>query len=317
MRRLFALVLSVVMLSALVGCPQTQQAKDEGPAPAPVRKVARPDTGAREKQLRRELAARLKALAKTPDDAMANHRVAFKYYELRELANARKHWNAALAADPDFAKAQFNLADVDFREGKRDEAVKRWQKVLALDTPDSRTLRPSVFYNLARVDYDRGVKFSDLQMPRRADEAFQSAVEEYQKTLELNPDHHKACVNLGLALIELHRDKEASAIWRKAVLRNPRSFHANYNLGLLLASGGEYKEALAYCDAAVESPECDTLSSQVIAGAYYTLGELYFDLGDIDESIDAFKESIEIDDSLDNSARQRLRAVVRRKRQRR
>lgn len=325
MRRPFAATVSAlkltllwaVMLATLAGCQQTQGPKEEKPGPAPVRKAAQAGDAARERQLRRELAERLAALAKKPDDAEANHRVAFKYHQLQDFANARKHWNATLAADPDFAKAHFNLADIDFREGKRDAAVERWKKVLALDTPDAHNLHPSAHYNLARVDYDKGIAFADQHKRDEADNAFRSAVEKYQKALDLNPDHHKACVNLGLALIELHRDKEAAAIWRKTLLRNPQSFHANHNLGLLLASAGDYKEALVYCDAAVESPECETLSAKVQAGAYYTLGELYFDLGDMDESIDAFKESIELDDSLDNAARQRLRAVMRRKTYRR
>jgi len=316
MRRLIATALSAVILAAVVGCEQTQGPKEEKAAP-PARGAAQAPKAAQEAQLRRELAARLAALAKNPDDAAANHRVAFKYYQLQDFANARKHWDAALATDPDFAKAHFNLADIDFRQGKRDAAVKRWQKVLALDTPDARNLHPSAYYNLARVDYDWGIKCADRRRRDEADKAFQSAVEKYQKTLEMNPDHHKACVNLGLALIELHRDEEAAAIWRKTVLRNPQSFHANHNLGLLLASSGDYRDALVFCRAAVQSPECEALSAEAQAGAYYTLGELHFDLGDLDESIEAFKKSVDLDDSLDNAARQRLRSVLRRKRRRR
>jgi len=314
MRRLVAAALSAVMLTALLGCQQPGEPKEKT---APAAKAPRADDAARERQLRRELDERLAALAKNPDDAVANHRVAFKYYQLKEFAGARKYWEAALAADPDFAKAYFNLATIDFRQGKRDQAVKRWEKVLALDTPDARTLYPSAHYNLARVDYDWGIKCADRQKRLEADKAFQSAVEKYQKTLDMNPNHHKACVNLGLALIELHRDDEAAAIWRKTVTRNPQSFHANHNLGLLLASGGKYEDALGYCNAAVESPECETLSAETQAGAYYTLGELHFDLGDLDESIEAFKKSVELDDSLDNAARQRLRSVMRRRRRQR
>ena len=86
--------------------------------------------GTRTEDLELTVAGGILTMKGKRDDPAANHRVAFKYYQLGELAKAREHWDLALAADPEFVKAHFNLASVDFREGKNEAAVERGGRLL-------------------------------------------------------------------------------------------------------------------------------------------------------------------------------------------
>ena len=310
MRSVLALLATLGVTIALLGC-EAAPPKDDDVTPTGQATVAeeKPDEDAHD--LEHELEDRKRALAKKPDDAQSNHLVAFTYYKMGDLKNAREHWNAALAADPNHAKARFNLADVDYREGKSDDAVTRWQKVIELDASDARRLQPSAHYNIGRVEYDRGVAHDEKRDRKAAEAAFQRSIERYRKTLAIAPDHYKACINLGLALIELEGDEAAAKVWMDAVRHRPECFHGNYNLALHHAQAGRYKEAIQFSKQAIEGDEGEAQPDDVRAAAYYCLGEIYFDLGDLEESAEAFEESVELDNTSANMARQRLRAVTR------
>ena len=308
MRTLSTLLVGLMLL-ALFFCPQIAQA---AAGDAGATRNAGPDRRQLE-ELRRELSARLDALSEKPDDPLLNHMVAFKYYEMGDFAQARRYWNSALQADPSFAKAHFNLGEIDFREGKAADAVARWTRVLELQTDDAKELYASCHYNLGCVEYNRGIDLSEKGDAPGARAAFERAVAECRQATELNPKHYKAYVNLGLALVELGRDREAAQAWEAATAIVRDSFYANYNLALLEAMAGDYQRAKGLCELALAGEEGKAQSDADRAGVYYALGEIYFDLNDLDASIEAFRKSVELDSSSDNEAKQRLRAVMRRR----
>ncbi|MHC4404231.1 MAG: tetratricopeptide repeat protein [Planctomycetota bacterium] len=71
------------------------------------------------------------------------------------------------------------------------------------------------------------------------------AVREYQRALELNPNHEEARNELGVALLEQGQDAEAEAHFTKLIELNPEFPHAHSNLGNSLARQGKYQEAIA------------------------------------------------------------------------
>jgi tetratricopeptide (TPR) repeat protein len=105
------------------------------------------------------------------------------YLNKKDLATARKYYAQALAADPNFAVANANMAWVDAQQGKNlDVALGRAQKAKSL-MPDL----PSVSDTLAWVMYKRG--------------NYAAAMPLLEECVQKSPDSSQFHYHLGLTLI--------------------------------------------------------------------------------------------------------------------
>jgi Ca-activated chloride channel family protein len=84
--------------------------------------------------------------------------------------------------------------DVAQRNALRDSAEKEYRR--ASESPEA-GLKSRAHYNLGNLEMDRGL---DEQAPEQASQRFRAAVDEYKKSLRLDPHNEDARRNLELAL---------------------------------------------------------------------------------------------------------------------
>jgi len=125
--------------------------------------------------------------------------------------NSEVLWTHALACTTDNYVAHLNLGNVLLQEGRVDDAIVHYQKVLKI--------KP----RYADAHFDLG---NALDQKGRTDEA----ISQYQKALEINPGHAGAHNNLGTALCRTGRIDEGIIQFQQALQINPAFADARSNL---------------------------------------------------------------------------------------
>jgi hypothetical protein len=107
----------------------------------------------------------------------------------------------------------------------------------------------------------------------------------YRQVLVLEPAHHKACNNLGIILASQGNFDRAVAAYLQALRLKPDYVEALGNLGVALHGIGKCEEAVAvYRQAIALQPHRHE--------AYANLGAAFYSLGRLDESIAAYRQAI-------------------------
>ncbi|MDX1569154.1 MAG: tetratricopeptide repeat protein [Xanthomonadales bacterium] len=109
----------------------------------------------------------------------------------------------------------------------------------------------------------------------RADGEFEQAIEQFQASLEHNPDYVPARIRLARALIDAGRTQRAEHLLQDLVGEYPDVAAIHADLGLLAAQGGDHAAAVEHFERALElQPQATQL--------HYPLGLSYRALGDTD-----------------------------------
>ena len=115
-----------------------------------------------------------------------------------------------------------------------------------------------------------------------------TAVSEYSRVLEANPDLYAAHHNLGNLLVAARRLELAETHYREAARIEPGRAEARHNLGHVRELSGRPEEALEEYQRALE------LDSGY-APAHHAIGNLRFAGGDMEGAIRAYREAIRLD----------------------
>ncbi len=116
---------------------------------------------------------------------------------------------------------------------------------------------------------------------------FGEAAKRFALTLELNPAHREAPLNLALAHERLGEPARAIAEVHRLIERVPDHAQAHYQLGRMLAAAGDTAGALrAYESAIAADPK--------LWSAHNDLGALLADAGRLDEAIGHYRRAIEL-----------------------
>ncbi|MCS7052461.1 MAG: tetratricopeptide repeat protein [Ignavibacterium sp.] len=134
-------------------------------------------------------------------------------------------------------------------------------------------------------------------------ERISEAMEQFKAGVESQPDNKYYRYNYGVLLLGAERFEEAEAQFKKAIELDPEYSNAIYNLGVTYLKWGgylnkkaeeegkfseEYKEkyraALPYLEKAVQSPDAD-------ANSWELLGRVYSVLGMTDQATKAFEQA--------------------------
>jgi tetratricopeptide (TPR) repeat protein len=93
------------------------------------------------------------------------------------------------------------------------------------------------------------------------------AAHQFQKAIDLVPDHRSALANMSVALSRLEQPHEAAAIARRALKLDPGLVKVRYVLGLsLIKDGGDKSEALDNLQrAAADIPKAHLLVAKILA----------------------------------------------------
>jgi protein O-mannosyl-transferase len=109
----------------------------------------------------------------------------------------------------------------------------------------------------------------------------------WETTLVRNPDSYLAENNLGLVLFQSGRVTEAIMHYQRALQIDPNIMEAHNNLGNALFQNGNVDEAIAQYQQALQiNPD--------YTAAHYNFGSVLFQLGRVDEAITHFQKALQI-----------------------
>lgn len=155
------------------------------------------------------------ALAVDPEYALAHYNLGVVAQRAGKLAEARAHYEAAAAADPLDHNWCVNYAQVTRRLGALDEAL-------------------SAAGCAIEHERDRGLAYDELGQVLMARGDHAAAAQALERALELRPHHTETRVELGAAYAKTSRLVEAEVTLRYAVAENPALAEAWFNLGLVV-----------------------------------------------------------------------------------
>lgn len=148
-------------------------------------------------------------------DAMSSWQKGNFHLERGELEAAIEAFQLAVAIDPDYVEAHFNLSAALRQAGRGDEALVHARQAARLD-PE----QPAVLFGL-------GVLLEEQDRDAEAREAWLA-------TVAADPGHDGAYNALGLAALRAGDQDAAERFFRSAVAARPEVARGHYNLALLL-----------------------------------------------------------------------------------
>jgi Tfp pilus assembly protein PilF len=161
------------------------------------------------------------------------------------------------------AKACVATAEMLEKDGKLFEAAALYDRARTLDSAyETLTHRLAVLHDSqgafvqADIEYQRALElapnnpdlWNDFGYSHYCRGNWAQAEEALRKTLAIKPDHKRACVNLGLVLVQAGRPDESYKAFTKVV--PPAQAHCN--IGFALAAKGEMAEAIHQYKIALE-----------------------------------------------------------------
>lgn len=152
--------------------------------------------------------------------AISEHNLATALQEQGRVDEAIRHYERALAIQPDYAPAFNNLGTALMAKGDIGSAIAAFRESLRLQ-PGSRQARNL----LAAAQYDLGSALLERG-------AFEKAELTFREALAVDADYAEAHNNLGIALAQMGRVDEAVQHWRRALAIKPGFADAQRNLAL-------------------------------------------------------------------------------------
>ena len=122
----------------------------------------------------------------------------------------------------------------------------------------------------------------------------QEALENYNKSIKINPNYSQAYNNLGVCLYKLGKIDEAIQGYRKAIEIQPKHAGAYNNLGAVFKELGKHKKSITCFQKAIEIQPKH-------ADAYNNLGNVLQDLGELQKAINCYEKTIQINPNYVNA----------------
>jgi tetratricopeptide (TPR) repeat protein len=140
------------------------------------------------------------------------------------------------------------------------------------------TTESAVAINNQGVDYNRKGEYN-------------TAVETFDRAIELDPAFAPAYSNRGWTFLELGQYEKAIADSNKAIELDPALAFAYNNRGLAHIRLGKYEQGITDCNKAIEL-------DPGLALAYSNRGQAYLELGQYEKAIADFDRAMQLDPSL-------------------
>lgn len=172
------------------------------------------------------------ALALNSSYAEAHNNLGVIFLRRGEIDAALVQDRSAVSLAPNDAEAHSNLGNALAAHGEVDSAILQYQSALALN-PDF----PAVYFNLANALFAKG--------------QVDAAISRYEKALALNPAYAEAYSNLGNAFLAKRQLGDAITRYEQALALNPGYAEAHNNLGVALLRTARFDEAVEQFKAAL------------------------------------------------------------------
>jgi protein O-GlcNAc transferase len=171
-------------------------------------------------------------LAIRPDDADVLLRLGILELQCGAYDAALARLDEAIVHAPDVARLHFARGQVLAAAQRFADAVRAYERVLALDAPSADLLFAMGAALQALADYPR-------------------AIDAYARAVELEPAHVDALNNLGNCYRQQRAPGDAESAYRRALAIQPQDANALTNLGALLQASGRIDAAIPLLEAAV------------------------------------------------------------------
>ncbi|KAM9403265.1 protein O-mannosyl-transferase TMTC1-like isoform 1-T1 [Salvelinus alpinus] len=182
----------------------------------------------------------------------------------RHPEDAEHYYRTALDTNPQHNRALFNLGNLLKSQGKKEEA--------------EALLRDSIRYGPHFAD-----AYSSLASLYAEQKRFAEANDVYLQGIESCPDSSDLHNNYGVFLVDTGEGALAAAHYQHAVRLKPAHYVAMVNLGRLLRSSSENKEAESWYKKALQvTRKVDILTP---------LGALYYNTGRYEEALQVYREA--------------------------
>ena len=165
----------------------------------------------------------LRAIELSPNQARVHASAGAAFARLGEQDAALQVFERAVSLNPDLGHAHLNVALILAAREEFDRAAESMAKALSLETDAVK---------LARLHFLNG----KLHVERNQ---LEKAEEEYQRSIELDPQNGEAHLALGVTRKRLLREDEAYPMFRRAVELAPSDPTAHYQLALELQRRGD------------------------------------------------------------------------------
>ncbi|MCD4793285.1 MAG: tetratricopeptide repeat protein [Bacteroidales bacterium] len=147
--------------------------------------------------------------------------------------------------------------------------------------------QPNIYLSESLKTFNNGIKFFELK-------EYKKAIENFKKTIEINPNDSVTFYNIGVAYDKLKEYKKAVNNYKKAIEINPNDDNIFYNIGGVYDELKEYKKAIeCYKNAIKINPKHNL--------AYNNIGSIYGELKEYKKAIENFKKAIEINPNDENA----------------
>ena len=165
--------------------------------------------------------------SKNPDAWQAHTRIGQLFFDKGKFAEAAQHFKRATELKPEIPDNYNSLGLAYCRLERFDEGIVEYRKALQLkgekpsaaksagvatmrtNLANALTLTANNLIDSARVLFEQGAAIAAEADRKTAMERYEEAISEYEKALELEPQHPAIHRNLGLVLIRLGRYDEA------------------------------------------------------------------------------------------------------------
>ena len=173
-----------------------------------------------------------KVLKLAPTVKEAHNEIACIYEELKDIKQARQHWQFAIQMDANYTIAKINLAN-SFRV---DDINKAEKDLFAISNeyPDI----PLLWYDLAWLKYNQN--------------DFSCALLFANKSAELAPNSDTIKYLQGLCSLSLNQEEQAKIYFLSAISINPNNFDARLCLADILSRNNNFTEAESHYKRLIE-----------------------------------------------------------------
>lgn len=197
----------------------------------------------------------------------------------RQYLLAINAYKRALELDPDCAAVHHSLGFAYYKEGEFDLARAALQKAIELNPQN------------ANYHYVFGQLLEDWT---ELEGAWEKAISEFTRTIELDPSYIEAWYNRGLLYEKLEDLEKACEDFKQVVNRVPKFHAARHNLGVLYIKQQQWENAERVFEEILEVEPRDP-------DAHYHLADIYLNrYGEVNRAIDCLQYAIERDpDHLD------------------
>lgn len=215
------------------------------------------------------------AIAAADGNYVAHNNLGVELLARGQVAEAKSHFQAALAIQPEYASAQSNLAESLRREGRIDEALAHVREALRLSPslPEAHVTLGAILSRQGHTD---------------------AALREYRTAIRLDPENAEAHAGAGAILTDLGDAADARTELTEAERMAPDDPDVHYNLGRLDGLAGDTAGAIAEFSRALELRPDDTQ-------AHFNLGVALAAADRLDRAIDHFRAAVRLDPSYANA----------------